>query len=304
VDLLNEAGIPAMVLHQRPGFRCSWFDNSTAVTDIRATAVGPHDTVVVPEVDVDVVAALPRRVRHIVLNQSGHLTWRRAGAVVAGHYRAGAGVGLLGTVVVSQHSARLLAFAYPDLTVVRVRNGIDPALFHPGTEPRPRLLTHFPRRGPQDGDLVLRLLEVSGALRGWQVQPLHGLSQSVFAAALRRSRITLNLSYQEGFGLPALEAMASGSYVVGYHGFGGSEFLLPPFSLPVPTGDVLAVAQGVAEAIRRDEDDEDWCRSRGRQAAAFVQDNYSLDHEHDSVITAYSALLAAGGPEGTGEGER
>ena len=31
VDILNEAGIPAAVLHRRAGFRCTWFENHTRV---------------------------------------------------------------------------------------------------------------------------------------------------------------------------------------------------------------------------------------------------------------------------------
>lgn len=288
VDILNDAGIPARVLHQKPGFRCTWFDNTTATTDIRVTGVGPDDVVVVPELDVDVIARLPRPVSHIILNQSGHLTWRRSGTLVVQHYLQADG--LLGNVVVSDHSARLLSYTFPHIPVARVRTSIDTNLFRPGGNERPRRLVYIPRRGAEDNHLVLNLLRSSGDLGDWEVRALDNLSQSAFAAELRTARITLSLSYQEGFGLPALEAMASGSYVIGYHGYGGQEFLRPPFACPLPTGDVLAVAQAVAEAIRRD-DDGSWCRDQGLRAAAFVRETYTPEAEIRSVVDAYCGLL-------------
>jgi hypothetical protein len=39
----------------------------------------------------------------------------------------------------------------------------------------------------------------------------------------------VNLDYQEGFGLPSAEAMASACTVIGYHGMGGKEFYRPEF---------------------------------------------------------------------------
>ena len=38
VDILNEAGIPAAVLHCRAGFRCTWFENQTRVVGSRSSS--------------------------------------------------------------------------------------------------------------------------------------------------------------------------------------------------------------------------------------------------------------------------
>jgi glycosyltransferase involved in cell wall biosynthesis len=291
VDILNRAGIRASVLHQAPGFRCSWFPNDTAVTDARATALRPRDVLVVTELDIDVVAGLPRPVSHLVLNQSGHLTWSQHADVVSRHYRERPDrTGLLGMLVVSEHSRALMSYALPGLPIHRVRPSVDPALFHPGSGARPRRLTYLPRRGRADLDLVLTLLRSRDALGGWEVTPVGGTGQAAFAEAMRSSRIVLSTSYQEGFGLPAAEAMACGNYVVGYHGYGGREFLRPEFSAPVATGDVLAAARAVEDAIRRDSE-SDWTVERGLQAAAFVAAEYGPDRERDDVVTAYEQLL-------------
>jgi glycosyltransferase involved in cell wall biosynthesis len=288
VDLLNEAGINAAVLHQRKGFRCTWFDNTTQVTDIRSSAVGPDDVLVISELELDRLPRLRRQVRHIVLNQSGHLTWTRDGDAVAHHYATAPD--LLGVIVVSEHSAQMLSHAYPRRKIRLVRNGIDDALFHPGNQPRQRRITYVPRRGQQEITQVLYLLQ--GRLRDWELVCLDGLRQAEFAAGLRSSRITLCLPYQEGFGLPTAEAMACGNYVIGFHGFGGREFMRPEFSCPVETGDVLAVAKAVEHAIVEDSTDDQWCISRGELASAFVLDTYSRQQELDTVRAAYGDLLA------------
>jgi Glycosyl transferases group 1 len=290
VDLLNKVGIEAAVLHQKKGFRCTWFDNTTRVTDIRSSAVGPDDTLVVSELDVDVVAALPRPVRHVVLNQSGYETWARRGDTVAHHYSSAQE--LLGVMVVSEYSAQMLKYAYPKLNIRRIRNGIDGTRFYPPNEPTTRRICYHPRRGRRELDHVMHMLHARGALRTWDTFSLEGLNDEDFAAEMRSSRITVNLSYWEGFGLTACEAMACGSYVIGFHGFGGREFMRPEFSCPVETGDVIAVAQAIERVIAEDSLDEQWCRSRGQLASSFVLEHYSLEKERESVASAYCDLLA------------
>jgi len=49
--------------------------------------------------------------------------------------------------------------------------------------------------------------------------------ETEFAAQLRDTKIFIAHTYPEGFGLPALEAMASGCFVVGFTGGGGSVYM-------------------------------------------------------------------------------
>lgn len=51
-----------------------------------------------------------------------------------------------------------------------------------------------------------------------------GISQQELAYQMGNHKYYLTLTPIEGFGLPSLEAMASGCAVVGFHGFGGSEY--------------------------------------------------------------------------------
>jgi glycosyltransferase involved in cell wall biosynthesis len=288
VDLLNAAGITAFVLHQRPHFRCSWFENQTKVTDAVSIRIGPEDVVVVTEPDVDLLCRDDRPIRHIILNQSGHLTWKRAADEVSQHYAHSKN--LLGVVAVSQHVAEMLRFAFEGIRVHRVHNGIDPARFHPGDGIRQRVLSHMPRRGKSDFDQVMGLLRSRGTLRDWQTLPVDGLRHDAVPDVLRTSRIFVSLSSHEGFGLPAAEAMACGNYVVGYHGHGGKEFFRSPWACCVETGDVLGVARAIEHAVLQDRVDPGWCRQRGSEASKFILNAYSQDREREDVVHAYAEL--------------
>ena len=70
----------------------------------------------------------------------------------------------------------------------------------------------------------------------------------------------MSSGHPEGFGLPAAEAMLAGCIVVGYHGYGGREFLTEELAFPIDVGDVVAFADRVAEILRQLEDRPDALR--------------------------------------------
>lgn len=287
VDMLNAAGVPAAVLHERRGFRCGWFPHQTRITDMGSTALGPDDLLVVPETDAALLPGLPDGIRHAVFNQNCHLTWERDAGRVTDHYLRGSG--LVGIMVVSEHSAELLRYAF-DRPVHRVSQCLDPELFYPPERPNRRVLSYMPRRGQADADAVLQILRARGALAGWTLDPVDGVPEHEVARRLRRSTVFLSVTYQEGFGLPAAEAMACGNYVVGFHGFSGREFFDPEFSCPVPTGDVLALARAVEEGLRRESAEPGWCFGRGQEAARFVRSTYSPQRERDDVLAFFAGV--------------
>jgi len=283
-DILNAAGIPALILHQQAGFRCAWFENSTPVAAAASVQLGPDDLLVVSELDVDLLDRLAPEARYIIFNQNTHLTWQRASIAPTPPQAM---------FTVSDHNARMLSFAYPHHTVERLRLGINATLFHPGSDHRPRRITYMPRRGAGDADQVLAMLRGRDALQGWDVVPLRDLSHEQVAAQMQSSRIYLAFTYQEGFGLPAAEAMAAGNYVIGYSGFGGEEFFRPEFSAAIALGDVMAFAQAVEAAIAHETTTPGWCRERGQAASGLVLANYPREQEAREVAALYRKYLYA-----------
>lgn len=288
VDILNEAGICATVMHARKRFRCTWFENHTRVVGCREALIGPDDLVVVGELATGLLEDLPPGYRFAVFNQGPHLTWRASDELLQ---RSALSPDLAAILTVSDHGVRLLRHAFPDANILRLHNSIDPDVFFCGDAARPRNIAYMPRRGRDEARQVLGVLRNRGALEGWEVTALERLSEREVADRLRSSMIFLSFAYQEGFGLPAAEAMASGAYAVGFHGFGGLEFFRPEFSSPVDTGDVIAFARTLEQVLARERLQPGWCGTRGAAAASFIKAEYSPERERQEVAAAYASLM-------------
>ena len=291
VDILNAAGLKATVVHQRPGFRCSWFRNSTSVTDVSKVRLRPSDLLVLAEVDGDLFCRLAPGTHHVIFNQNSHLTWTRGGDTVSRHYATNPY--LVAILTVSQHSAEMLRYAFPAARIERIHLGLDQTLFYSELGRRRRRMTFMPRRGVDDAQQVLQILKGRDALKDWDIVPLDGLVHEDVAKALRASQIFLAFTYQEGFGLPAAEAMACGNYVIGYHGFGGGEFFDAGFSTPIPQGDVLGFAKAVEQAISLQETDPALFENKITTGARKISKDYSLRLEHQEVFQFYHEALTA-----------
>src|SRR5579864_3862816 len=79
VDVLNAHGIPAFIVHQQPGFRCTWFANKTAVTSV-AEGWPPRagDVVMVPEFLAWQFVALAPGVPKVIFSQNAYQTFENA----------------------------------------------------------------------------------------------------------------------------------------------------------------------------------------------------------------------------------
>jgi Glycosyl transferases group 1 len=289
VDILNAHGVSASVLHHRAGFSYNWFEHKTRIADVSSATVRAGDLIVVPEVDCDLIPRLPLEVRYVIFNQNSHLTWSRVKGEELQRYMCDPRLAAVATV--SAHNQAMLERAFPNSPITRIRISIDPAMFNALADDRPRRITYMPRRGREDAEQVLEILRVRGVLDGWDVAPLDWLTHEEVGAALRCSRIFLAFTYQEGFGLPAAEAMACGNYTIGNDGFAGREFFRPEFSARVETGDILGFVDAVEGAIRNEHSDPNWCRTRGRLASEYVIREYSPSHEIEDVVALYGGLI-------------
>src|SRR5687767_11854699 len=72
VDALNAAGVPAAVVHLRPGFRCAWFNNATRIEYVESLQLAANDVVVVPEEWIQYIPLLPPQLPKVVFNQNAY----------------------------------------------------------------------------------------------------------------------------------------------------------------------------------------------------------------------------------------
>ncbi len=290
IEMMRRSGLSAVALHQKRGFRFTWFDHQVPTDSVSNVAIGPDDLLVVPEPFVPVIARGPAVPRHVVLNQNPFLTWGEQPAAVSRHYFSDRRP--LAIISTSAFTTEFVHFCFPRIEVHEVRPTLDPAIFRPGDGERPKRIAYMPRKGARaDAEILLRMFEDRGTLRDWEIRPLDGLREERVAAELRSARIFLALSTREGLGLPPLEAMASGCYVVGYHAIGGREYMRPEFCSAVEPGDITGLAQELERVIRLESNQPGWLREHGQQASRFAREQYSPECEQSAVVRIYSDLL-------------
>jgi glycosyltransferase involved in cell wall biosynthesis len=291
VDTLNAAGLNAAILHARPGFRCSWFENTTRVVSANGVTLGPRDIFVVPEIYGQSICDLPRNTRQVIFNQNAYVTLKSLedGLANAAPYTNNPDLVLV--LVVSQDNAEVLKRTFPGTPVRRLRLGIDSGLYHPPKASKQRRLVYMPRKRPDDAAAVLAQLRLRGVLDDWDIVAIDGRSEAETAELLRTARLFLSFSFREGFGLPPLEALACGCIVVGYHGFGGREYFHPPFAIAVEDGDIAAFVRTVEATIHNIDNDPQCTDSLVAAASRFVSERYPMDAEKQDLLNIFGPLL-------------
>ncbi len=199
-------------------------------------------------------------------------------------------------LAVSDHNADLMRLAQPQCPVLVTYNRIelDEFPFRPWSEKRDVVVLNWlkrERKNPRHMRMVLNLLRsraerATGPFAGFQVQVIQGVPDSVVRATLKEAKLLLFLSNDEGLGLLALEAIASGVVVLGYDIGPMDEFL--PAAYRRPWGDIeglLEVAESVADPSRK----EEW--SARTVEARKTAEKYSQDRQVESVLSAYGQLL-------------
>ncbi|WP_146163966.1 glycosyltransferase family 4 protein [Pseudosporangium ferrugineum] len=291
VDALNALGLRARVLHGNRGFRSTWFAHDTAVTYASDVALTADDVLVVPEWYGPTLDRLPATVPLVVFNQRAYDTFDFVPYPGTGPGAPYAGFpNLRALLTVSRDNAELLAYAFPDLPVHRVRNVVDAEMFRPGPEVPARRICFTTTRRERERDQLLHILRSRGVLDGWDVVAISGRSEAEVAAIMRDSAVFLSFSDREGFGLPPAEAMASGSYVVGYPGLAGREFFDPAYCAPVDENDLLGFARAVETACGAYDADPVGFAKAGRLASERVLSEYAPERLDEDLLAFYRPL--------------
>ena len=205
---------------------------------------------------------------------------------------------LLAVLTGSLDNQRYLQTAFPGLPVLRARYSIDLELFH-GRSEKERLIAYMPRKNRRESTQVLVQLQLRGALAGWTVVPVEGVTEVEVADVLRRASVFLSFGHPEGFGLPPVEAMRCGCVVIGYHGLGGREYFRPPHAYPIPFGDIRQYVETVEQLLGALETDPRPLHERAAAASELVAREYPPERQIEEVLDAWRELLdarAAGRP--------
>lgn len=248
VEALRNGGIDAYVVHFSPEFRPAWFDSEAPVVYASAgLALSPADWVVIPEDHRQALAGL----RGVAC---------RKAILCQGHYLVFDGIepgecwkdyGVSEVLVTSRPIADFVRQTFA-VSPTFVPLSIDHAIFRPPAEPSARKLqvAYMPRKGPRHIRMaqgILRQRAPQLASIPWVA--IDNLHESQVAALFRESAFFLATGYQEGFGLPPVEAMACGALVIGYQAGGGADYATDQNGLWVADEDTLGLADTLIEAL-------------------------------------------------------
>lgn len=160
--------------------------------------------------------------------------------------------GCEGVITVGSQVSRYIKdmFKYTDDEVKQVSNFVDSSIFNMnlGTEEveevveteegdldiamvtkekeKKNKIAFMPRKGMEKWyGILLSLSQAMGITSGWEFTPIVNMNQEQVAEVLKDSKIFINFTEGEGFGLPALESIMCGCLYVGNAGLGSLEFL-------------------------------------------------------------------------------
>lgn len=300
VEFLNDAGISAAVLHERPGFRCSWFASEAPVVSTALRPVTQFDVLVIPEVYGPHLHEIAPGTKKVIFNQNAYLTFvhwpllgrdPRVPAPDVAPYRSS---DVVAVACVSDQNREYLEYAFPGVPVHR----ISYAVAIPETLPdKDDVIAFMPRKNRDHALQVLSILHQRGALDGLAVVAIDGVSHEEALATLARARVFLSFGYPEGLGMPPLEAMAAQCVVIGYDGGGGKEFLSSDTGYPVPYGDIVGYArtvEAVLDELRAGSSDPVERAEAGRALAAERFDERTA---RASTIAMWERVIEANGAQ-------
>ena len=295
VDLLNRNNIPACILHEKPGFRCSWFENSTVVTSFpQLTKAHRSDLLVLSELHGPTAHTMAQGLlKKVIFNQGIFNTFNGYSLDQSDRNTPYLSDEVLGIIVNSAHAADYLQYTFPNKPVYHIHYGIDSNLFHP--RPKKRQIAYFTSKNVRDQLQLLNMLKFRGAFAGWNLAPIADKTENEVADILGESLIALNFTEREGFGMPAVEALASGCIVVGYDAICGAEYMLPAFSYPVAHGDILQFSRTLESVLQLCFHQPELIAHQAKAAVDFVQHTYYPLREEQELLTSWKHLLTEAG---------
>jgi hypothetical protein len=305
VECLVTLGFDAAIVTENPGFRPSWFD-STAPSLHLGQCVAQDDfrpdtcILIVPETYVavewkDFWGVDLSRCARVIFNQNAYYSYESIGT--DGFSRLGSLYDdslTLQILSVSEDNHQFLErnLSIPDGRLSRIVHSVEP-IFQSG-HPKSNLMHWMSRKNPDHVEAVLLGIRRAGIPwnEGWRARPLPDLAHSKVAERLNAARIFLAFGHPEGFGLPILEAMAAGCWVVGYSGGGGSELFRYGASCEVAFGDWAGFLDGIQHAFEcfalRPRETE----FRLRRQALTVSTLYSQQQEMESIKLAWDRVCS------------
>lgn len=302
VDILNENGLEAYVLHLSPGFRIGWFRNETRVCDqneFECLYDERTDWIAVFEDVGDGFSIYPGR--KVIFNQNcyyGFACYKESEPTC--YPPLDPQVKAIFTV--SEHNKTLLRFALPQVEFHLIVNSVNPDVFvQTSLRLKKRQIAFCGNK------TLLQNYTCVHLLRGRAQQGLNGLTdfewrfirdaaEEEVARTLSESLVFVFLSAFEGCPLMPMEAVLSGCLVASWNSVPSAAYL--PEAYTFPEGDFVSLAAGIERMVDHhlanpgDGPLQEGCDS----ARMRILEEHTREREVASVLTAWKRILSCERP--------
>jgi hypothetical protein len=300
VDILNENGIDASVMHGKIGFRLNWFENDTRISYAPQTALQEDDILVIPETRGPEIHKASMGQRYVIFNQNVYKTFL--------HYQGNETItpyhhpNLLGVMCVSDNNFDYLRFAFPHLAedgrLKRVHISIDHSLFeYVPLHDKKRQVAFMSRKQSEEIFQVVTMLKLREVL-DWNFVLIDKMPEAEVARITKESMISLEFGHHAGCPVPPLEALACGTYVIGYTGFGGDEYAYKVTNFTnIRHGDVLTFAKVIEntcqyyDQIVKSERLLNLAEKRLEKDAKYIKEVYNREVETADVLAFWEGVF-------------
>ncbi|GAX60013.1 glycosyltransferase [Candidatus Scalindua japonica] len=284
LHLVNN-GYPAFVLHTQKDFRIPWLECDVPILYAKDNLrISPNDIVVIPE-DHNTALNVFKNIqtRKFVFCQNHYYifnglqnndSWRNFG--VTGIFCCSS--------IISDFISEV--FGYSEVPVIH--NAIPLDLF----EPRNKKLqiAYMPRKIPGELNFIRNLFKK--LYKQYDKIPwicIDKVKESKVAEIMNESAVFLSTSTYEGFGLPPIEAMASGCIVVGFHGDGGLEYASEDNGFWCEWNNITDCAKTLGQVITLIENDDEVI-SKKRGQAIKTAGEYSYKRQEKDLLNYWSDI--------------
>tara|TARA_R110002049_G_scaffold25354_8_gene89195 strand:+ start:9411 stop:10487 length:1077 start_codon:yes stop_codon:yes gene_type:complete len=328
VDILNEAGFSASVLHEMPDFRCNWFKNNTKISYNRSiykdlykkinrkkglllsikksiqylissltkknnsvkARVNKNDILVFPELFGNNISDIKRGIKKVIYNQGCYQTFFGYNLDLKNLETPYLESDFIATIVNSDDAVNYIKHVFPKIKLFKIRHGLDVEKFN-FKEKKLNTIAYMPRKLRNDLVQVINILKFRGVLNNWHFIEIDKMTEEEVAKKMQESTFFINFSGNEGFGIPVIEAMACGCVVLGYSGKGGNEFFKKEFSYKIEDGNVQEFSRTLEQVLLKFETEKSKILNKGLLASKFVLNEYSLKNEVSDTIKVWNEIL-------------
>ena len=203
--------------------------------------------------------------------------------------------GIKDVISISDGITEYLNTIMSGLDIKNYKQGIDRTLFNTPEKisDKSPMISYMPGRGPESqmktNTVIRTFYEFFPHYRWVRFAPLQGLNKEQFAQQLKNSAIALYTDEVAGFGTLPLEAMASGTHVVGWTPFGSKEYVNEKNGFWAVNGDVFQLAELIGMALDRyfsgALDSEEIKKEYERTLS-----EYTKEKEIESVLNIYNTI--------------